>query len=379
MDRFTKDDLKTLMDKSGEFHASIYLPTVRAGDQVDQNPIRFKNRIRDLEKQMQALDARQNDIDTFLAPLWEMQQDHEFWQHQSDGLAVFNSPGFFAWYRLPVQFDKLTVLTDRFHLKPLLHMFNEDGNFHVLAISQGQTRLYRCTRWSIEPVEVKDMPASIDDTTMFDVAQKTVRGREGAGPGSSVWHGQGRGEDKKLATLKRYADDINRALVKHFGDPKTTVVLACVDYLVPFFRDRNSAMHIVDEHISGNPDHLRMEELHQKGWEAAKPLFDQDRKKAQDRFHELNNTEQASVQVDNVLRAAFRGRVETAFVADDKREWGFYYPDTDTVERRSEKNGMDEDLLDFTALQTIVHGGKVYVLPQAEVPGQNSVAAIYRF
>ena len=46
--------------------------------------------------------------------------------------------GFFRYYQLPLSLEELTVVTSRFHLKPLLALFNEDGQYYILALSQGQ-------------------------------------------------------------------------------------------------------------------------------------------------------------------------------------------------------------------------------------------------
>jgi len=43
----------------------------------------------------------------------------KFWQHQNAGLALFISEGFFRFYRAEMKFE-LVVVSDRFHLKPLI-------------------------------------------------------------------------------------------------------------------------------------------------------------------------------------------------------------------------------------------------------------------
>jgi hypothetical protein len=41
------------------------------------------------------------------------------------------------------------VVTDRFHIKPLLPLLSGDGRFYVLALSQSEVRLLQGTRYSV--------------------------------------------------------------------------------------------------------------------------------------------------------------------------------------------------------------------------------------
>ena len=380
MDRITREDIKTLLEKRGEFLASLYMPTVRSGDQVDTNPIRLKNLIQQLETELEKLEAHKKDIEKYLEPLWELQANHRFWQFQSDGLAIFNSQDFFGYYRLPIDFENLVILGDHFHTKPMLPVLAEDGDFYLLALSQGSVQLYHCTRWTCEKVELEALPDGIDETLFYDVEQKTIRGREGAGQSSaSHYHAQGRADDNDIENIKRYFHQIDDALSDYFNDSRTPLVLACVDYLYPLYNEVNEAAQLMETHVSGNPEHVKPNELHEKAWQVIAPHFHQTRETARDKFHELKGTGKAGDDINDVVRAAYQGRVDTLFVANDERRWGFYFPDSDKVELREQRDTYDEDLLDYAARYTIVNSGAVYSMPADEVPGSGPVAAVYRY
>jgi len=53
------------------------------------------------------------------------------------------SPEVFLYYRLPIEFQELVVVSDQFHLKPLLYLINNDGRFYLLALSQNDVRFLR--------------------------------------------------------------------------------------------------------------------------------------------------------------------------------------------------------------------------------------------
>jgi hypothetical protein len=80
-----------------------------------------------------------------------------------------------------------------------------------------------------------------------------------------------------------------------------------------------------------------------------------------------------------ILPAAHIGRVERLLVASDRQVWGRYNPDEETVSLHDEPLPGDEDLLDVAAHQTILHSGEAIAVADAEIPGSNGIAAVFRY
>lgn len=83
-----------------------------------------------------------------MRPAENLLRDEDFWQHQSDGLAVFLSPGSFRAHRLPSRFDEILVIADKFQIKPLLPLFNRNVKFYILALSMNEVRLFLGTEYT---------------------------------------------------------------------------------------------------------------------------------------------------------------------------------------------------------------------------------------
>ncbi|HDI61237.1 MAG TPA: hypothetical protein ENF48_12955, partial [Desulfobacteraceae bacterium] len=59
MDRITLEELKaTFLENRFDWCVSIYMPTHRAGRQAEQDPIRFKNLLREVENRFLAQGLR---------------------------------------------------------------------------------------------------------------------------------------------------------------------------------------------------------------------------------------------------------------------------------------------------------------------------------
>src|SRR5690348_16417727 len=95
---------------------SLYQPTHRTHPDNQQDPIRFRNLVKELEQSLQkeysARDAR-----PLLEPFHKLAGDHAFWNCALNGLAVLGAPGFFRTYRLQRSVPEVAIVANSFHLK----------------------------------------------------------------------------------------------------------------------------------------------------------------------------------------------------------------------------------------------------------------------
>lgn len=397
MDNLSREDLQTLLDTQGEWCVSIYMPTVRAGQETPQNGIRFKNVLRAAEERLKKVGLRAPDAQRMLAPAQALLNDADFWRHLGDGLALFIAPdGTMTRYRLPLTFEELVTVTRRFHLKPLLRLLSGDGRFYILALSQGDLRLLEGTRDSVSEVSLSDVPTSLAEALSDEVMERQLRwhslgnslgrGRPGrmhpGGVGGSAYHGTGGGEEDEKERIMRYFQVVDRGLrdlLEERGD--IPLVLAGVDYLLPIYAEANSYPHLLGEGITGNPEMLSARELHSRAWALVEPMFQRAQQEARARFAQESGREDglASSDLKTVLQAAHQGRIAALFLPAGRRFWGVYRPGSGNVHVHPEMQPEDQDLLDLAAVVTYSQGGAVYVVDEDEVPGGGDLAAVYRF
>ncbi|MEP0851176.1 hypothetical protein NC991_12480 [Funiculus sociatus GB1-A4] len=101
------------------------MPVQKAGPDIRQNPIRFKNLIREAEQRLDEMGLDHQQTMEWFQQVHELDTG-DFWENQDHGLAIFVSPDVFRYYYLPEEFQDLVVVSDRFHLKPLLHLINNE-------------------------------------------------------------------------------------------------------------------------------------------------------------------------------------------------------------------------------------------------------------
>lgn len=384
MNALSKEELKNLMRKQKELCVSIFMPTHRAGVETQQNPIRLRNLLRKAEEGLITGGMRAQEAEDFLKPAQEILGNGLFWRRQSDGLAIFLSSEGFQYYCLPLDFKELLVITDRFHVKPLLPMLSGDGQFYVLALSQNEVRLLQGTRQSINEVDLEGVPKSLAEALQIDVFGKQLRFHAGtslgSGDRSAMFHGQGVGSEiPKKENILRYFHLLDKGLREMLRDKQEPLVLAGVDYLFPIYREANSYPNLLDEGVTGNPEGLSAEALHNQAWAIVQPYFQKAQEEAVALYRQSVGTGLTSGNVKEIIKASHHGRVGTLFVAVGLQQWGIFDTDSNEAYLHQEAEPGDEDLLDFAAIQTFLNGGTVYAIAPEKVPDNTPMAAMFRY
>lgn len=380
------ETLEELINYRDDLCISIYLPMERRGADVQGNPVRLENALKEVEAQLQERGFTKTQLDEILQEARSLLHDSQYWQQQNEGLALFLAPDFFDAFRLPMRFEPLTVISERFHTKPILALLTGDGQYYILALSQDEVRLLRATQHSLQEMDAEQIPVSIEEALAFEDPEEhlqhhtTTAGAPGSPSGGAdvVHHGHSM-DDEQRQRLRRFLNEVAGGVADTLPDKRAPLVVAAVDYVHPMFAEAYGEPNLVEEGIETSLTEISDEELHRRSWEIVSPLFKQDQEEARSTFDNLQHTDQASDDVSLIIPAAFQGRVDTLFIALDAHLWGSYDIERNEVliDETEQQNG--DDLLDFAAVQTLANGGDVYVVDDANVPGGTSIAAILRF
>jgi hypothetical protein len=390
MDQISKSDLKRLLEHDGLPRLSLYMPAYRAGSDMQQNPIRFKNLLDQAEERLSGNGLRGPDVQEFLGPARSrLLEDQEFWRHQSDGLALFMAPGVLQYYRLPVVFEENLMVGKRFYLKPIFKVFQDSGHFYILALSQNEVRILEGTKDGVKEVEVAQLPASRADALKWDNSERQTQshivgtGDRGANPGRPdvMFHGHGVGKDDEKTDLLRYFQQVDRGLSEFLADKQDPLILAGVDYLLPIYQEANSYRNLVDERIEGNPEDLREETLHARAWELLAPRFKTEQREAFELYRQqfATGTGRASKDIKEIVPAAYGGRVGRLFVRGRSEIWGQYDLANNRVDVHPDRRPDSEDLLNTAAVYSFQNDAAMYIVEDREMPDKTPIAAVFRY
>lgn len=376
-------DLRLLYKNNSSPSISIYMPTHRVGEETRQDPIRFKNLLAQAEEKLRERNLRTPEIENLLAPAYRLFSNSPFWRHMADGLAMFIAGNFFRYYPLPLRFKEHCAVADQFYLTPLFPLLSGDGSFFILALSQNEVRLLEGTRENVNEIELEDIPENLAETIESESRERVLQFHTRTGGGSrkrpAVFFGQGSDEDKTRQDIIRYFRQIDQGLSSLLRGEQAPLLLAGVEYLMTLYRGLNSYPNLKNDGIPGNPERLSNQELHQRAWEIIGPDFLEEQRALITRYEGLAGTEKASNDIEVILPAAYQGRVEGLLVANGAQLWGKYDPQTSQLQVYPFTEPGHIELIQDAAIQTILNRGIVYSVDPDQIPGETSLAAIFRF
>ncbi len=384
MERLTLNQLKNLAQQMANPSISIFLPTHRNGQDTQQDPTRFKNLLREAEKQLLCSGTGPREVSGLLKPAEALIEDSNFWNHQHDGLAVFLAPDDFHYFRLPLSVEELLIISQSYYLKPVLPMFTNNGHYFILALSQNEIRLFEGTHYYVSQIDLPEgTPENLEATLRLDDPQKQLQMHSAQRrTAQGISHGQGHGEDDQKVLIEQYFKMVDTSLKDIFREQQAPLILAGVDYLLPIYKITSEYAHIMQAGIIGSPEHMKPEELHKQAWPIVEAHFHQQTVKALEQYQQLASTEKAIDNFDEIVRAAFIGRVDKLIISDEAQVWwGVFNQQTGQVTHCSEQQSILHNLalLDFAAMQTLQNSGVVFSLSQIQMPTDSPIAAVLRY
>ncbi len=379
----TKKEFAELAGLQGSRCVSIFIPTHRTGQEVtgQQDKILFKNQLSAIEKEMKSRGFGPAETKTFLEPAKGLLDDSEFWRHQTEGLAVFLGANFNRQFHLPFQPKPYYYFSGEFYLKPLLPLFMGDGNFHLLSLNFHEVKFFKGNRYTLKELNLKDMlPQRMEEVVGYDYRQKFLGSHSGAGRGEAVFHGHADWQEDQKDEMLRFFRAIDKGISGVLEGKNIPLVVACLDYLFPIYKQANTYPHLFSEFVAGNPESVSVNELQKRAWHKLAFHFDKTRQEKTALFQQFHETEKTSAEIREVIPAAIGGRVDALFLDKKDEVWGVYDPEKGEVRIHENQTPSNTSLTNLAAVQVFLNGGQVYLEERSFMPVHYSVVnALYRY
>lgn len=377
----TRDNIINLAKRQHGVCVSIYLPTHKMGEEVQQDPIRLKNLLTDAKRQLEDQDLKEEEIKKLLEEPRKLLDQPLFWQHNDKGLALFISDESFDYYRVPYSFKERAMVSYHYLITPLIPMITLEGSYCVLTLSQKNVRLLKCRRGSVAEVNLEECPESFEEFQQYDEFQRNLQHHSGQGAGNTaIFHGQGGSEETDSEMLSNYLRTIEKEVTSIMRKRNDPLILTGVDGAISEYRKVNHYDRLLDDAIIGNPDPKSDEEIKNEGWEIIEDHFLQDMYNDIHRFGNLTGSDKHSDNLTNIVEAAYYGKIDSLFVPVGEHHWGWFDQESDVVHHSTNASGPEEhDLINMAAIKTLTQSGNVYALEHEDMPNQASIAAIFRY
>ncbi len=352
------DDLKELASSTGNPCVSLLMRTHRSGREVQQGPIRLKNLLKEASQKLKAA----GHDDGILDRLKSQSSDSQFWQHQGEGLAIYLTPNDCRMFRLNRSVDENVCVGNSFFIQPLIRESNSGGEYFVLSLSWDEASLFRVAGKSFTMVETRALPAKFDDLVLprdpEESLQYTSHRSVGntAGTSTAMFHGHGEGEDKIEADRDQYLSLVGDEVAGAIYNTGLPLLVVATSEVTGHFEATTKVQ--VDARVDGSPSGWTDDELRERVHKAIAPQLKPDHSVFVERFGTALANSKASADMDEVLKAAKAGRVDSLLVCNHE----IHCEQTNQV-----------------VLETLRHGGDVLQCSPECMPSDDAVvAAIFR-
>jgi hypothetical protein len=358
---------------------SLYQPTHRQHPDNQQDPIRFRNLLKTLGTALGQRN-RMHDVQALVAPLQALADDHAFWNHSLEGLAVLRSPAMFRVYRLQRSVPELAIVADSFHTKPLLRILQSADRYQILALNRHRARLFEGNRDALAEIELAPgVPRAITDVAVAESRERANRVYGPAAPGGTTRHGTDVVQDALDNDTARFFRAVDRAVITHHSQrSRLPLLLAALPEHHHLFHSISRNPFLLDATLDVHPDNLSIDELREAAWQLIRPSYLARLASLTDAFHAASAKGTGSDDPAQVAQAALAGRVATVLIDADHALPGRVDPHTGVITRTAAAEPEGDDLLDDLGELVLRTGGDVVIVPAERMPTRTGLAAIYR-
>lgn len=340
---------------------SLYQPTHRSHPENQQDPIRFKNLIKQLEASLLQTVTPAH-AHTLLAPFLAVAEDHDFWAHTRDGLAVLGGLDTFQVFRLQRPVPALAIVADSFHTKPLMRQRQSTDRFQVLGLTRHSVRLFEGNR------------DALDEVTLSPVVNAALA--EAIGDQNADQHNS----EGAHAGDERFFRAVDRLITEHYSKPSALpLLLATLPAHRGVFHALTHNSALLADGIDVHPDAVSLDELRQRAWTVMEPHYITTLDALTEAFGVAKAHALGIDDVNAVAAAVAAGRVATLLIEADRIIPGRIDRASGEIAHATLDAPDVDDVLDDLAEMTEKMGGRVVVLPADRMPTVSGAAATLRF
>lgn len=383
MDLRTKHMMPELLNFNKGTYISLYMPTHRTHPDNLQDPILFKNLVKKL-KQSLLQKHSETEITTLLEPFLALESNKEFWRQTLEGLAVLGTIDTFKTISLPVSLEELTLVSNRFHTKPLRSYLQSVERYNVICLNLHDCQIYEGNRHSLTELELpSDIPKNINEALGYDLNDKhtTIDSYVGVGNQTSeMHHSQGGKSDEADIDTEKFFRFVAKTINDNYsGASSLPLILAALPEHQNLFHKVSNNLSLLPNGIDVNPKSVELDELVKGAWGVMEPYYNNTIDQICDEYNQAKSQGIGSDNISEVATAAAAGKVDTLLIEAELQIPGMIINDSGSIEKGDLANPEADDLLDYMGELVTKMGGKVMIIPHEKMPTKTGVAGLFSY
>ena len=366
-----------MMEKGKRPVISIYVDThIKKPDRLE-NPIRFKNLVKEVQASLKEKEFK--GFKDLFSLFKEMEEDALFWEGATESMAILGDEEACIVYKLPVNVKSLAIVSDSYYIKPLLRSFQSYGHYHVLGLNRDNFILFEADRYGIYPLLVDEKDATMEgvlgtEKTAPHLSVASIGGDQ------SMYHGHGGAKDERKVDQEKFFRHVDAFVLEQYSKiQKSPLILVSPDEHQGEFRKLSKNQYLIDAGIKIDVDALDKKSLYDKVQNVMQELFKKELKERMNSFSEACAKELGSDDRVQIGQAIAEGRVATLYLEENTVHPGLFDATLGTIVSGEMADPRVGDVYDDMAEVVLSRGGEVLILEKEDMPTTNDLAAVYRY
>jgi hypothetical protein len=294
-------------------------------------------------------------------------------------VAVLNSPAGTQVFAVNSTIPAMFEVGDRFHARTLLAAMESEKHFYILALSQNRTRILECTESTSQEIPFPDdFPTSLAEAKQTRQPDHVLDGGSAGGPSNGamgrVMFGTSTDREAKDEYMLHFFSQIDKAVNAALKGSKGPLIPVGVESELALYSRINTYSWLVEAGVHGAADGLDGREIHTRALELLDQQSTQPGAQVPSDFDKRVGTGHASTHIQDIVAAAWEGRVSHLFFQRNAQYVGTFDP-----VRQRVKHSDTGDLIEDAIWQTLLHGGIAQVVSGAAMPKGVPVCAVFRY
>lgn len=379
----------SLFEKAQAPVVSIYLPT-DAKDNLENRGEDNKERIelKDLiERARDALEKtceKGRDYAVVIDNLKALDESPEdpAWKNVSKSVAIFaDSADNVYIYHLDYAVEPVVIAGEQFYLKPLLRNLQYGAHYFLLALSNDRFALIEGSADHLYRIELPDdVKADFAETYADFDGEGSALDYYSLEGHMSPYHEYRSRNDVRQLEGEKFFRYVNKVVKEHLLRGRDwPMILVSLPEHQHEFRQISTIPNLLSEGIGKNPDQLTGDELAADAKAILAKECETKMAKLLGEFGDAEAHGHATTHIDDIAKALLERKVRALFLERDKVVAGVYDENTGSLTYGGDAAAPVDDILAGFAHATLKQGGDVYVLEPGQVPGEDGVAALFRY
>lgn len=360
-------DVRNLTTREHYPSVSILMPTHRAHPENQQDPIRLKNLLEEARQRLSD-EVGKRPSWPLLDRLEELSEEID-WRMNQEGLALYASEEFAAWYRLPFAVEARVTVDRTFDTRDIVYALHRMPRYRVLTLAEQPTRLFEGAGEALEEVRNGEFPLA----------------RSGA-PGVTRRPDapQMRRSNVREAHLDEFFTEIDQALTESAKGDRLPIVLVGTGRSLSHFEQVSSNLEDVAVRIEGSYDEANAAAIAQLAWPRLEEWLREERQASIAEVGEAVGAKLLASGLDDAWKAARAGQGARLVVEEGYRQPAILRREgwvLELVGDDDETTGAAhlDDAVDELVEMVLEKGGEVVFVEEGTLAEYARVALILRY